>query len=182
MTVHLIKLCVGLDTLSDLAAWQAGRLAALSRDGRSPELIHVTRQTPKRALEVLDGGSLYWVIGGWIAARQKMLELRPVEKDGVRHCGLVYAGIDRRRAPAAPAVPRAGDISIRKMRRRISRKIGARRQCPKRCGVNSSHWGCSNRGGVSSRRVTAERLTRSAVMLPPWPQAHPCRCNRPFRF
>ena len=91
MTVHLIKLCVGIDALSDLAAWQAQRLAAFERDGRSPELIHVTRQTPKRALEVLDGGSLYWVIGGWIAARQKMLELRPVEKDGKPHCGLVYA-------------------------------------------------------------------------------------------
>ena len=91
MTVHLIKLCVGLDTLSGLAAWQAARLAALGRDGSSPELIHVTRQTPKRALEVLDGGSLYWVIGGWIAARQKMLELRPVQKDGVPHCALVYA-------------------------------------------------------------------------------------------
>lgn len=91
MTVHLIKLCVGLDTLSDLAAWQAQRLAAFGREKRSPELIHVTRQTPKRALEVLDGGSLYWVIGGWIAARQKMLELRPVVKNGVPHCGLVYA-------------------------------------------------------------------------------------------
>ena len=91
MTVHLIKLCVGLDTLYDLAAWQAQRLEACGREKRSPELIHVTRQTPKRALEVLDGGSLYWVIGGWIAARQKMLELRPVVKNGVPHCGLVYA-------------------------------------------------------------------------------------------
>jgi len=90
MTVHLIKLCVGLDTLSDLAAWQAQRLEALTRDKRRPELTHVTRHTPKRAREVLDGGSLYWVIGGWIAARQKMLELRPVEKDGLPYCALVY--------------------------------------------------------------------------------------------
>jgi hypothetical protein len=90
MTVHLIKLCVGLDTLSDLAAWQAQRLRILKDNKQRPELVHVTRHMPKRAQEVLDGGSLYWVIGGWIAARQKMLELRPVEKDGLPHCALVY--------------------------------------------------------------------------------------------
>ncbi len=91
MTVHLIKLCVGLDTLSDLAAWQAQRLESLRRDQQKPELIHVTRHRPKRAREILDGGSLYWVIGGWIAARQKLLELRPLERDGSPQCGLVLA-------------------------------------------------------------------------------------------
>jgi hypothetical protein len=89
MTVHLIKLCVGVGALSELADWQAKRLAAQRRDGRTPELIHVTRHMPKRAREVLDGGSLYWVIGGWVAARQKLLELRPLDKDGSPQCGLV---------------------------------------------------------------------------------------------
>src|SRR5258706_1385034 len=46
--------------------------------------------TPKRADEVLDGGSLYWVIKGQIAARQKLLAFRSVKKNGVPHCGLVY--------------------------------------------------------------------------------------------
>jgi len=89
MTVHLIKLCVGVGALSELADGQAKRLAAQRRDGRTPELVHVTRHMPKRAREVLDGGSLYWVIRGWVAARQKLLELRPLEKDGSRQCGLV---------------------------------------------------------------------------------------------
>ena len=57
---------------------------------KSPELIHITRHKPKREAEVLDGGSIYWVIKGWLVARQKLIELRPMQRDGVMHCGLVY--------------------------------------------------------------------------------------------
>jgi hypothetical protein len=88
--LHLIKLCVGCDSLSDLADWQKQRLKEKRAKGQKPELIHLTRQTPKRAGELLDGGSLYWVIKGQIAARQKLLELRPMKHQGVPHCGLVY--------------------------------------------------------------------------------------------
>lgn len=90
MTLHIIKLSVGTDSLADLAEWQAGRLAALRAAGKVPEMVHVTRQMPKRAADVLDGGSIYWVVKGFIIARQKMLELRPLEVNGVPHCGLVY--------------------------------------------------------------------------------------------
>lgn len=90
MALHIIKLCVGCDSLSDLADWQKKRLKEKRAKGQKPELIHVTRMTPKRGDEVLDGGSLYWVIKGQIAARQKLLALRDVKKNGVPHCGLVY--------------------------------------------------------------------------------------------
>jgi len=91
MTLHLIKLCVGADSVEDLAQWQKKRLAELKKKGRKPELVHVTRQTPKRAEELLDGGSLYWVIKGSIAARQKLVDIRPARsQDGVPRCGLVY--------------------------------------------------------------------------------------------
>lgn len=91
MTLHLIKLCVGADSIEDLAHWQKQRLAELKRKGRRAELVHVTRQTPKRAEELLDGGSLYWVIKGSIAARQKFLDIRPARShDGTPRCGLVY--------------------------------------------------------------------------------------------
>ena len=66
------------------------------KKGQKPELVHITRQTPKRADELLDGGSLYWVIKGQIAARQRLLALRPLTRDGVPHCGLVY---DKRLVP-----------------------------------------------------------------------------------
>ena len=88
--LHLIKLCVGVESLEELARWQKQRLAEKKKKGQKPELVHITRQTPKRAGELLDGGSLYWVIKGQIAARQKLVELRPVTRNGVTHCGLVY--------------------------------------------------------------------------------------------
>ena len=90
MTVHLIKLCVGVDSIEVLAAWQSRRLRDLKRRGRKLELMHVTRQTPKRAEELLAGGSLYWVGKGQIAVRQRILALKPVTKNGVPHCGIVY--------------------------------------------------------------------------------------------
>ena len=91
MTVHLIKLSVGPDSLAELAGWQAQRLKDMRRKGQEPELVHITRHRPKRAEEVLDGGSIYWVIKGWVVARQRLIALRPVTQDGIPHCGLVYA-------------------------------------------------------------------------------------------
>ncbi|MGH6870595.1 MAG: DUF1489 family protein [Rhizomicrobium sp.] len=91
MTLHIIKLCVGAESIEDLARWQAGRIREQKKRGvKKPQLVHVTRMTPKRKDEVLDGGSLYWVIKGQIAVRQKLLDLRPVTKNGTPHCGLVY--------------------------------------------------------------------------------------------
>ena len=99
MPLHIIKLCVGCDSLSELAEWQKKRLKDRRAKGQKPELIHITRMTPKRADEVLAGGSLYWVIKGQIAARQKLREFREVKKNGIPHCGLVY---DKTLVPVAP--------------------------------------------------------------------------------
>jgi len=90
MTLNLIKLCVGVDTVEELAKWQAGRIREQKKKGKKPELMHVTRQMPKRAEELLDGGSLYWVVKGQIAVRQRILELRQVVRGGTPHCGIVY--------------------------------------------------------------------------------------------
>ena len=69
MTVHLKKLSVGSESLAGLRQWQEMRLKA------GFELMHVTRNTPRRAEEVLDGGSIYWVIKGVMCARQPIIEL-----------------------------------------------------------------------------------------------------------
>lgn len=90
MPLHIIKLCVGCDSLAELADWQKKRLKEKRTKGQKQELVHATRMTPKRKEEILDGGSLYWVIKGQIAARQKLLAFREVKKNGIPHCGLVY--------------------------------------------------------------------------------------------
>jgi len=92
MTLNLIKLCVGATSIEDLAEWQLGRLAEARKAGRKPELWHRTRMFPKRRAEVLDGGSLFWVIKGAIQVRQSVLDLRPFEgEDGITRCDIVLA-------------------------------------------------------------------------------------------
>ena len=90
MTVHLLKLCVGVDRLQDLKDWQEKRLKALARAGKVAELCHKTKQMPRRRADVLDGGSLYWVIKGFISARQRILDLQETTReDGRPCCGVV---------------------------------------------------------------------------------------------
>ena len=88
--MHLIKLCVGVDSLEHLVAWQTMRLEKLGLAGAPRELIHRTRHTPRQAEAVLKSGSLYWVIKGSIKARQKILELREeTDSEGRTLCGIV---------------------------------------------------------------------------------------------
>ena len=88
--IHLIKLCVGCDSVEDLRQWQKEKLAQKRRKGEKPVLIHWTRMTPKRRDEVLDGGSLYWVIKGYVRVRHRILDLKQGTRDGIPHCGIVY--------------------------------------------------------------------------------------------
>ena len=104
MTLHLIKLCVGVETPRDLAEWQADRLKRLARARRKPEHCHRTLQTPRRRDEILDGGSLYWVIKGFVLVRQRVLDLREDVKDGRRCCGIV---LDTELVPTRPQPRRA---------------------------------------------------------------------------
>lgn len=91
MPLHIIKLCVGCDSLAELADWQKKRLKEKRAKGQKLELVHITRMTPKRADEILGGGSLYWVIKGQIAARQRLLDIREVKsRNAPPKCGLVY--------------------------------------------------------------------------------------------
>ena len=92
MALHLIKLCVGVETIAELADWQKKRAAQRKKNGEPGDIMHITRMTPKREAELLKGGSIYWVIKGQIAVRQRLLELRPVIRTGIPHCALVLDG------------------------------------------------------------------------------------------
>ena len=90
MTLHLIKLCVGCDSVEDLVEWIDWRLADLKRQRKKPQHAHVTRMVPKRTAELLDGGSLYWVIKGSVQARQRLLAIEPfTDEEGIGRCRLV---------------------------------------------------------------------------------------------
>ena len=80
MPLHLVKLCVGCESPDELLAWRKQRRA----EGRAP-IVH-TRQTPKRAEEILDGGSLYWVFKGVILARQPVVAIDTLEEGARRRC------------------------------------------------------------------------------------------------
>ncbi|WHZ34471.1 DUF1489 family protein [Sagittula sp. MA-2] len=85
-TVHLLKLSVGTESVEDLAAWQTAQAP------RWPEGMprHVTRMWPRREAEVLNGGSIFWVIKGLIQARQRIARLdRVTGQDGIERCAIV---------------------------------------------------------------------------------------------
>ena len=81
MPLHLLKMCVGCDSVEDLREWQENRRL------RGEGLFHRTRNMPKRAEEVLAGGSLYWIIKGEVRVRQRIIGLDAgVDGEGTRFC------------------------------------------------------------------------------------------------
>ncbi len=90
MPLHLIKLCVGAESIKDHEDWVKLRLAQKKAAGEPVEQTHRTRMVPKRVDELLDGGSLYWVIKGQVAARQEILDIRPfTDGEGISRCHIV---------------------------------------------------------------------------------------------
>ena len=84
MTLNLIKLCVGAESVEDLQQWVDRRMKTYG------EQVHTTRMQPKRADEIVGEGSLYWVIKGQVLCRQKLLGVRPfTDGEGVSRCDLI---------------------------------------------------------------------------------------------
>ena len=88
MNLHLIKLSVGTEDVADLERYQTQRLRQLGR------IVHFTRMMPKRRDELLDGGSIYWVIRGFVRARQGLIGIeRERDREGR---GITALVLDRR--------------------------------------------------------------------------------------
>jgi hypothetical protein len=82
MSLNIIKLCVGADSVADLAAFQQQQI----KQRGAP--VCGTRMWPKRVEEVTSGGSLYWVIKGVVLARQKITKIADVTDSHGQRCGL----------------------------------------------------------------------------------------------
>lgn len=83
--LHLIKLCVGITEPGALKHWQTQRAAE-----NNGKIQHITRSFPRRAEEVLRGGSLYWVMGGIIRARQQICTFEAFRgNDDIARCAIV---------------------------------------------------------------------------------------------
>lgn len=82
--IHLIKLAVGCDGIADIEAYQDHRLRSFG------QIFHLTRSTPKRADELTDGGSIFWVVKSQIIARQLVTDvLADQDDEGRPRCRLI---------------------------------------------------------------------------------------------
>lgn len=104
MTVHLQKLSVGSESIQTLADWQNHVVSRRQQQGLSAHHIHVTRMFPKRREEILDGGSIYWVIKGNILCRNRIVGLEETTKNGHRACAIM---MDPELIPVLPKPRRA---------------------------------------------------------------------------
>lgn len=100
MTLHLIKLCVGAASIEDLVDWQASHRSFRPKSGGQPRVFHTTFQTPKRQAELLDGGSLYWVIKGLVQCRQRLTGFEDGNKEDGSACCLLM--LDPEIVPVRP--------------------------------------------------------------------------------
>ncbi|MBB4799875.1 hypothetical protein HNP32_003636 [Brevundimonas bullata] len=91
MPLHMIKLCVGVSEVETLEANAA----------RSDWRIVHTRMTPKRAAEIEDGGSLYWVMKGSVTCRQRILDITTVGEGKESRCEIKLDSQVIRTAPLA---------------------------------------------------------------------------------
>jgi hypothetical protein len=89
VTTHIVKLCVGAESVEDMAEFQIGQIKRAKKEKRkyiTP--VCGTRMWPKRIEDVLAGGSLYWVIKGVISVRQRIVAIDDVTDNHGQRCGL----------------------------------------------------------------------------------------------
>jgi len=89
MTMNLIKLSVGSQAVEDLARWQQSVIRRNIGTALEGYTHHVTRMLPKRADDLMAGGSIYWVIARQIQCRQSIVDVQEVKTSEGRKCCLV---------------------------------------------------------------------------------------------
>jgi hypothetical protein len=85
MTVHLLRMAVRIESISQLKEIQAERRAST----KGKRLHTFTRNVPKRIDELTDGGSIYWVVKRLIRVRQEILGIsQEVNDEGRKYCAI----------------------------------------------------------------------------------------------
>ncbi|WP_411816028.1 DUF1489 family protein [Hyphococcus sp. DH-69] len=88
--LNLVKLCVGAETIDDLVARIESRVRINKAAGVGSVHDHVTRMHPRRESELLDGGSIYWVIKGIVSARQPIIGFeKRTGTDGIQRTAIL---------------------------------------------------------------------------------------------
>jgi hypothetical protein len=106
--MHLIKLCVGVATLAELESYREERAHWWGADYGENVHVHRTRMRPKRAAEIVDGGSIYWVISGVVRCRQPILRLAAATDNEGRGCCDIIMAPDMVRVAPRPKRPFQG--------------------------------------------------------------------------
>lgn len=91
MPLHMIKLCVGVAKVETLER----------RVAKNQWLTVNTRMTPKRADEIEDGGSLFWVMKGSVTCRMPILDISSSGEGKEKKCLIKLANEVVRTAPQA---------------------------------------------------------------------------------
>ncbi|MEM7618847.1 MAG: DUF1489 domain-containing protein [Pseudomonadota bacterium] len=90
MSIHLVKLCVGIESVDHLKQSIQSRFKQEKLKSANAQLFHTTRMIPKKGPELINDGSLYWVIKGHIQARQKILDIQPFQdNEGIKRCNII---------------------------------------------------------------------------------------------
>lgn len=85
-TINLLRLAVGITDMNHLAAVQTQRLFSYNATSATQTW---TRRKPTRAAELLNGGSIYWVIRNNIMVRQRVMALDLVETAEGSMCRII---------------------------------------------------------------------------------------------
>lgn len=85
MALHIVKVAAGIGSLEELM--RVVDLYAYDDPDLGPIMPMSSRNTPRRDSEVLDGGSVYWIIKRKIVARARIVAIREEDRyDGKKGC------------------------------------------------------------------------------------------------
>ena len=86
MHINLMRPCVGIGSPEELYDFQKSHRIERDKDG-TPYTFFTTRNTPKRAEELINGGSVFWITKSAMRMRQSIINVETLlDEDGKKFC------------------------------------------------------------------------------------------------